>query len=95
MPHASPDSRLIQQQVRVLLNAAMYPGARLVEVLNVADLGTMDVLIRCDGFDCNGRKLIFQATKRVRSSRGCPTQPDGSFPKARLRRSYRSRRAMN
>ena len=46
---------------RVLLNAAVYRGARLVEVLNVAELGTMDVLIRCDGFDCNSPEFTFQA----------------------------------
>jgi hypothetical protein len=67
------NSRLIQRQVRDAWQAcratrcvkretaAVYCGERLVEVLNVADLGTMDVSIRCDGFNCNGPDFTLQA----------------------------------
>ena len=51
----------LQGDARVLLNAAVYRGKRLVEVLNVADVGTMDVIIRCDGFDCNSPEFTLQA----------------------------------
>ena len=49
--------------------AALYRGERLIEVLNVADLGAMDVSIRCDGFNCNRPDFTLQA----RSTRDCPT----------------------
>jgi len=46
----------LQGDARVLREtAAVYRGERLVDFLNVADLGTIDVSIRCDGFNCNSR----------------------------------------
>ncbi len=43
------DARVLRE------TAAVYRGERLVDFLNVADLGTIDVSIRCDGFNCSSR----------------------------------------
>ena len=52
----------LQGEARVLRETAtVYRGERLRDVLNVADLGTMDVSIRCDGFNFNSPDFTLQA----------------------------------
>ena len=60
----------LQGDARVLREtAAVYRGERLVEVLNVADVGTMDVSIRCDGFNCNSPDFTLQANDQLATVR--------------------------
>ena len=49
--------------------AAVYRGERLVGVLNIADVGTMDVSIRCDGINCNGPDFTLQANDQLATVR--------------------------